>query len=247
LSAGAASLATTAVGAGTRSITATYNGNSQFASSSTLSALTQTVNKATTTTSLTLTPLLKQYSDREQMDATISVPGAAQSVTFKMGTVDLGTVPVDATGKASMNPQLLGAIGSGTKIVTAQFNGVSSNYTVTNPAKSMTVQREDTAPIAYTGPTTLTISGGMVTMTVPVVDVADGDRGDIGNATVGFINRGTGLTIGTATVVATGDHTTGTATLTWAATPGTYVIGFSVSNYYIRNNTADNVTITVTN
>ena len=55
------------------------------------------------------------------------------------------------------------------------------------------------------------------------------------------------LTALLATVVATGDHTTGTATLTWTATAGTYTIGFSAGNYFIRNNTADNVTITITN
>jgi hypothetical protein len=31
----------------------------------------------------------------------------------------------------------------------------------------------------------------------------------------------------------------------WTTTPGTYTIGFVVGNYYLRNNTADNVTITV--
>jgi hypothetical protein len=131
--------------------------------------------------------------------------------------------------------------------VTAQFNGVSANYTVANISKSMTIQREDAAPVVYTGASTLKLSGGTVTMTVLVTDIADGDRGDIGNATVAFINRGSGATLGTATVVPNGDHTTGTATVTWTAGPGSYTIGFSVGNYYIRNNTADNVTIVVTN
>ena len=82
-------------------------------------------------------------------------------------------------------------------------------------------------------------------MTVNVADIADGNRGDVGNMTVAFINRGTGATIGTATVVPTGDHTTGTATLTWTASAGAITIGFSATNYYIRNNTADNVGITI--
>ena len=147
-----ASLTTSTVNAGTRSITATYNGDSRFAAS-TSAAFTQTVNKAAATTTLAApSPLQQQYSDRVALSATISVPGAAGSVTFKIGTVALGTASIDATGKASLNPQLLGSIGTGEKSVTATFNTISPNYTVTNPAgRSISILREN-AQFAWPGP-----------------------------------------------------------------------------------------------
>ncbi len=246
LSGGSAALTTSAVAAGTRSITAVYSGDATFASS-TSAALTQTVNKVTLTTTLTVSPLSQQYSDQASMQATLSAPGAAESVTFKIGTIALGTATFDATGKASLSPQLLGAIGIGAKMVTAQLNNVNPNYTASNPMKPLTLLREDAAPFAYTGASTLRLSGGKATMTVQVADIADGNPGDVSNMTVAFINRGTGATLGTATVTPTGDGTTGTATLTWTATAGSYTIGFSAGNYYVRNNTADNVAITITN
>jgi hypothetical protein len=187
-----------------------------------------------------------QYSDRQTFTATVSAPGAATDVTFRIGTVVVGTAPVDATGRATLDAQLLGAIPPGSRIVTAVFTGVSPNYTVTNPMRSFTVRPED-ATVAYSGAPTLQRSGGTVVLTATVTDMADGNRGNVGNATVAFINRSTGATIGTATVVPTGDGTTGTATFTWTTGTGTYNIGFSVGNYYVRNNTADNRTITVTN
>ena len=61
----------------------------------------------------------------------------------------------------------------------------------------MTILRED-ATFAWVGPTTLTRSGGTVRLTVRITDMADGNRGDVGTATVAFINRGTGATLGTA-------------------------------------------------
>ena len=75
----------------------------------------------------------------------------------------------------------------------------------------------------------------------------DGNPGDVGTASVAFVNRATGATIGTANVVPDADRTRGTATLTWTASRGTYTIGFSASGQYTRNSSADNVVVTVTN
>jgi VCBS repeat-containing protein len=250
-----ASLTTTAVNAGTRSITATYNGDAAFAAS-TSAAFTQTVNKAATTTTLTVTPTQRQYSDVVTFTATVSAPAAAQSASFRVGTVTVGTAAVDGTGKATLNAQLLGALGVGGKTVTVAFNNVSANYTVPAAApRSITVQRED-ARVAYAGPASLCRCGGTtVTVTVNVRDISladpslgDLDGGDIGTATVAIINRGTGATLGTVNVVSNAaDRRNGTATFTWTAPAGTYTLGFNVGNHYIRNNTADNAVVTVTN
>ena len=111
---------------------------------------------------------------------------------------------------------------------------------MTNPTnKTIGITMED-ARVAYAGAPTLTLSGGKVTLTASVTELADGKPGDLTLATVQFINRANNAVLGTATVGANG-----IATFSWSATPGTYTIGFAVGNYYTRNNTADNATITV--
>ena len=246
LTGNAASLTTTTISAGApTTVTAIYRPTGAFATST--GTLNRTVNKAATTTSLTTSPLQAQYSDRATLTATISAPAAAESVTFKIGAVELGTAPVDQlTGKAILNAQLLGPIGAGAKTVTAYLNNASLNHTVANASRSMSILRED-ATFSYTGPTTLKLSGGKVTLTVNITDAPDGNRGDVGVATVAFINRATGATIGTAAVVPNVDPATGTATYTWTATAGTYTVGFSALGSYVRNSTTENVVITIIN
>ncbi len=216
---------------GTATITVTVSDGSGSASDAFVLTVTAPGPKTPTTTTLAApAPLQAQYSDRMALSATISVPQAAQSVTFKVGTVEVGTAPIDATGTASLSAPLLGALGSGVKSLTATFNNINSNYTVTNPAaRSIQVLRED-AQFGWVGPTTLSRAGGTtVRLTVRITDMPDGNRGDVGTATVAFINRGTGATLGTVAVVPDVDRTTGTATFTWTAAPGTYTIGFSAA------------------
>jgi hypothetical protein len=75
--------------------------------------------------------------------------------------------------------------------------------------------------------------------------------GDIRNAQVQLIDRGTNTVLATATVAATGDTATvGVATFNWSVSLGaamskTDTLGFNVLNYYLHNSTTDNVSITV--
>jgi hypothetical protein len=209
-----------------------------------------------TGTFTTLTPMSKQYSDRVLLEATVSPANAAQSVTFQIGTQVLAAnVPV-VNGKASYSPQLLGTSLIGSKVVTAVFN--SSSHTIANVSKSMSITRED-ARVAYTGPSSICLCGNAsVPITVNVSDITavtpatDPDGGDIGTATVSFINRTTAVSIGTAAVVASVDRKTGTATYNFPASAlgtaasATITFGFSVTGNYTRNNVAENATITRT-
>src|SRR5204862_1565527 len=70
LNGGSASLTTSWVAAGTRSITVVYGGDSSF-STSTSAALTQTVNKEGTTSTVMLSSP-KQYSDLEPFKLTVT-------------------------------------------------------------------------------------------------------------------------------------------------------------------------------
>lgn len=250
---GTAKLTTTAIQTGTRSLTAVYGGTDSFRPS-TSASLAQTINKATgTATFVTLTPLQKQYSDRVLMEATVSPATAADRVTFQIGTVILGTVPV-INGKGSATLQMNAAPGS--KIVTAVFS--SANYSISNVARSMSILRED-ARVAYVGQSSLCLCGkASVPVTVQVSDitaidpVADPDAGDIGRATVSFVNRTTLATLGSAIVTPTIDRKTGTATYNFpasalgTASSRTITFGFVVGGSYTRNSSADNVTVTIT-
>jgi hypothetical protein len=74
----------------------------------------------------------------------------------------------------------------------------------------------------------------------------DSSLGDLRNASVIFVNRTTGATI--ATVAAGPD---GIASFDWTvnlgtATSQTTKIGMMVTNYYLRNNSLDDGTVTIT-
>jgi len=269
LSGNQASIAVTSVNAGTRSITATYNGDANF-NTVTSNAFTQTVNQATTTATLTLSPFSRQYSDLETYDVTLS-PGLvatdmpATGVTFQIGAQVIGTTSM-AYDPASGN--LRGTLSNvpvtsapGTRIITAAFSGVSNNFVVTNPGKAMNVMQED-ARTTYTGPTavqtachtcsTATINLKALVQDITAVDpVSDPNGGDIRNATVVFVNRGTGATIGTVNVTLTGtDVKVGQGTFNWTVDIGknssqSFAIGMVIGNYYARNSTTDNVVVTV--
>src|SRR5437870_3902857 len=101
----------------------------------------------------------------------------------------------------------------GAHVVTAAR--VDPNFSVRNPIKSINIQRED-ARVAYTDPTAFSLRGssmGTVVLHLDVKDItaATGDPawdnlpGDIRNAQVQLIDRGTNTVLATATVAATGD------------------------------------------
>jgi len=219
----------------------------------------------TMTSTLTVNTPSVQYSDTATFTVTMTTafPGQqpAGKVAFKIGTQSMGVANVTPVGgnastatqwTASWSGPLLepspfgtmptGQLKPGTKIVSAQLLDPNPAFTMTNPgSKTMGINMED-ARVAWAGSsTTLTLSGGAVTLVASVTELADLYPGDLRNATVQFVNRGNNnAPIGTATV-----GPDGKASIKWTTTPGTYTIGFIVGNYYTRNNTADNVTITV--
>jgi hypothetical protein len=276
---GTAQLVTTAIGAGTRSITATFLPSGNFLASAS-AAVTQTVSKATGTATLAAATLTPVYSDTETFTAsfTPSVSGgpapALSNVVFKVGTETLGaatsvTVANGVYQYAWTGPMLepspfgttpTGQMKPGSHTASAAF--VDPNFTITNPIKSLTLKAED-ARVAYSDPASFSLGGsatGTVVLHLTVKDISamlgdpayDANPGDIRNAQVQFWDRTSNTLIGTGTVTAGGDTaTTGIATVNWAvnlgtATSKTFTIGFVVTNYYARNQTADNVTVTVT-
>jgi Bacterial Ig domain len=213
-------------------------------------------NPIATTTTLTATAAA-QYSDIATFTVTVT-PNAnaaeppATLVDFKVGTQVVGRRPLilsNGVYTATWSDQLVepanGAapvaqMKPGLHIVAATFVDPSPAYALSSPAsKSINIAKED-AHVALVGPAALSLSGGTVRLTVSVTEFGDTAFGDIKLANVQFWNRATNAVLGTVNVAADG-----TATLNWTTTPGTYSIGFVVGNYYLRNNAADNITVTV--
>jgi len=124
LSGGTASLTTSALVGGTHSITASYGGNANF-TGSTSSAVSQTVNPASTATALisSLDPSL--FGQPVTFTATINPSsGPTGSVQFFDGVNSLGTVALSG-GTASLTTSAL-AVGS--HFITATYNG-DTNFT----------------------------------------------------------------------------------------------------------------------
>src|SRR4029077_9564371 len=121
LSGGKASFTTSALSGGSHSIIASYGGTKNFAVS-TSSALTQTVNPAATATALKSSANPSAFHQTVTFTATVTSPAgvAFGSVTFKNGSVALGTAALNATGVATLSTNGLAA---GAHSMTAVYSG----------------------------------------------------------------------------------------------------------------------------
>lgn len=127
---GAASYTTSALTASAKSITAIYNGDSNNATS-TSAVLIQTVNKATTTTTLTSSLNPSSFGQSVTFTATVtSAPGVTPtgSVTFRRGTTSLGTVSLSASGIATVRTS---SLPRGNDTISATYNGTANFATST--------------------------------------------------------------------------------------------------------------------
>ena len=228
LSGGTASLTTANLTVGSHSITATYSGDPNF-SGSTSSVLTQTVNKASTTTALTSSLNASTYGDQVTFTATVSPSsGPTGSVQFFDGATSLGTMTLSG-GTASLTTATLTG---GTHSITATYGGNTSFASSTSSAVSQTVNQASTTT-ALTSSLNPSVFGQQVTFTA-TVSPSSGATG-----TVQFFDGGTSL--GTAGVSG------GTASLTTAIlTVGPHSITASYGgNTNFTGSTASALTQTV--
>lgn len=135
-----ATFTTSTLAAGSNSITATYNGDSKF-NTSTSSTFTQSVNKDATTTTVTssLNPSHKGQSVTFTATVVASAPGTAVptgSVTFKDGTRTLGTSTLNASGQATFS---ISNLNKGNHSITAVYGGSSNFLTSSSPVLTQTV------------------------------------------------------------------------------------------------------------
>ena len=131
LSAGKATFTTAALTVGTHSITGVYSGDTNFAGS-TSSVLTQTVNKAASTTSVVSSVNPSGLGQSVTFTATVKPATSGTptgTVTFKDGTTTLGTGTLGG-GKATFTTS---ALALGSHSITASYGG-DANFTASTSA-----------------------------------------------------------------------------------------------------------------
>jgi len=171
LSGGTATFNTSSLAVGAHSITAVYAGDANTVGS-TSPVLTQTVNKAVTTTTLTATPNPSQFNQKVVLKAAVtSTTGAIPvgSVTFKDGATTLRTVAL-ASGTASFSVSTLAV---GAHSITAVYGGGTDFKTSTSAAVNLTVNtaRTTTKLTSIPNPSN---SGQAVTFTATVTGAFGG-------------------------------------------------------------------------
>jgi uncharacterized repeat protein (TIGR03803 family) len=137
LSGGVAKITKSTLPAGTLTITATYNGDTVHAKS-TSPALTQVVNKATSTTAIVSSLNPSNVGQTVKFTATVTSPTTKPTgtVTFKDGSTVLGTVTL-VSGKASYSTSTLSARSHN---ITAVYSGTANISGSTSPVLVQTVR-----------------------------------------------------------------------------------------------------------
>jgi len=178
--AGKASLTTAAVGGGSHTITATYNGDASYGAS-TSAPLSQTVNPGGAAATLTSSLNPSSLGQPVTFTATVSGSGATPSgsVTFRDGPASLGTVALNGAGVATLTT---GGLATGSHSITAVYGGDANFSAATsavltqnvNAFGSTTTLTATPNPSAAGEPVTLAVivtgSGGMPTGTVTFRD-----------------------------------------------------------------------------
>ncbi len=246
---GAALLSTTGITTtGANSITATYSGDTNFASA-TSTAVTVTVGTYTATSvAVTSSANPTTLNGRPTFTATLTPTTVTSgTATFYDGTTVLGTGTVGSTHTATFRPASGAVFFGGTHSITAEYGGTSTYAASVSPVLTQTVT-QGTAPITLDGKT-----NGVVGSTFAFAAVLAPSQTNAtyapNRSQVNFYSDGT--LIGTATPLTVtssqGGYGLWTATLnTTALTVGTHSITATYSdvNYSLTTSNALSVTVT---
>lgn len=212
LSGGSATFSTTSLALGSHSITATYDGDTNF-NVSTSATLSQVVNKANTTTSVSSSVNPATLGQSITFTATVSVtsPGSGVptgTVTFKDGTTTIGTGTLSG-GTATF---ITSSLASGSHDITAVYVGDANFITSTSSTLTQVVNKASTAT-TISSSANPSVFGQSVTFTVTVTVVAPGSgtpTGTVtfkdGTATLGSSTLSGGIATFTLSSLALGSH-----------------------------------------
>ncbi len=202
LSSGTATFSTSSLAVGMHGISVTYDGDTNFGGSS--GSVTQTVNKAATTTAVTssLTPSVSGQSVTFTATVTATSPGAGTptgTVTFTDSTTSttLGTGTLNSSGVATLST---GSLTTATHTITATYAG-DTNFATSNGTVTQTVNKAatTTAVISSVNPS---VFGQPITLTATVQPTSPG--GGTPTGTVTFEDTTTSTSLGSATLNGTG-------------------------------------------
>lgn len=202
LSSGKATYTTSSLAAGSHSVTASYGGNTTY-NGSTSSVLTQTVNKANSTTTLSSSANPSTYGSSVKFTATVSPSSCTGTVTFKDSSTTLGTGSL-SSGKATYTTSTLAA---GSHSITGSYAGDSNCNASTSSTLTQTVNKANTTtsissssnPSAYGSSVifTATVSSTTATGTITFKD---------GTTTLGTGNVSNGTATYSTSSLAVGSH-----------------------------------------
>ena len=217
---GVTTLATSALTGGSHSITAVYSGDTNFATS-TSPALTQTVNKNTTSTALVSGTNPSAYGTSVTFTATVSgaIGPPTGTVTFKEGATTLGTGTLNGAGVATYTTS---ALTVATHAITAVYGGDTNFTTSTSSAVSQVVNNGITTTTLSSTPNPSALSQS-VTFTATV-----SGAGTTPTGTVTFKDGAT--TLGTGTLNGAGVATFAIGALIAGAHAITVVYGGDGNN-----------------
>jgi hypothetical protein len=212
-SAGVANYTTATLAVGTNSVTASYGGSATF-NSSTSTAVSEAVNKASTTTALVSSVHPSIYGESVTLTATVKphyTGTPSGTVTFKNGTTTLGSVTLSA-GVAKYTTTTLGL---GTHSITAVYNGSASFNLSTSTAVSQVVNKATTTTTLTSSANPSTV-GESVTFSATIKPQYSGPPGGTvtfkdGTTTLGSVTLSSGVAKYTTTKLAKGTHSIGAA------------------------------------
>ncbi|MDF2629722.1 MAG: Copper resistance protein CopC, partial [Symbiobacteriaceae bacterium] len=190
---------------GSHSITAVYAGDSTY-NGSTSAAMTQTVNKAATSTALVSGPNPAVYPSTVTFTATVTSSAGTPTgtVSFKEGTTVLDTKTVNAEGKAYYAKSDFTV---GTHNITAVYNGDGNFDTSTSAPLAQVLESAVTTTTVTTSKSPAAL-GESITYTATVTDAIEGMTP---SGTVTFKSGAT--TLGTGTLNGSAQATFSIATL----------------------------------
>ncbi|MDF2261648.1 Ig-like domain-containing protein, partial [Streptomyces ferralitis] len=170
---GTATITTSTLAVGPHALTATYNGDGNF-NSSTSPVDNQTVNKADTTTSLTSTPDPSAFGESKTLTATVTatLPGIGTptgTVSFFDGLTLLGTAPLSG-GVATFT---ISSLAVGPHALTATYNGDGDFNGSTSAVDNQTVIKAGTTTSLVSAPDP-SVFGEAKTLTATVAAVSPG-------------------------------------------------------------------------
>ena len=232
LSSGRAVLASSALSIGTHTLTAVYAGSANFQGSTSL-ALSQTVNRAATTTTLGSSPNPSVLSQAVTLTATVTATNSVPNgiVTFYDGSSVLGSSQTNS-GRATL---VVTTFSVGNHSLTAAYGGGGNWLSSTSSVRTQTVNRASstTSLMSSLNPS----SGGQaVTFTATVTS-----SGAVATGTVQFRDGST--TLGTVTLDSAGHASFTTSSLT----PGNHTMRAVYSgDANCQSSTSTSLTQTVT-